>query len=95
MHHSREWEKINSRSRCREFPRCQIHGVSLVHQRNLERNRSWFCFKIRISLDLEMDGRRFDVGVSDCLSVNKRIRQTITNDSINNNWNNYMSYHFD
>ncbi len=30
---SREREKINSRSRCREFPRCQIHGISLVHPR--------------------------------------------------------------
>ncbi len=62
---SREWEKISSRSRCREFPRRQIHGVSLVHQRQHKRNRSSFCFKWRISLDVEMDGRRFDVGESD------------------------------
>ncbi len=62
--HSREWEKINSRSRCREFSRCQIHGVSLVHQRQIERNRSWLCVKCWISLDVEVDGCRFDVGVS-------------------------------
>ncbi len=62
---SREREKINSRSRCREFPRCQIHGVSLVHPRQLERNRSLCLVKLRFSLDVEMDRRRFDVGVSD------------------------------
>ncbi len=61
---SREREKINSRSRCREFPRCQIHGVSLVHPRQLERNRTWWG-KWRFSLDVEIDGRRFDVDVSD------------------------------
>ncbi len=64
---SREWEKINSRLRCREFPRRQIHGVSLVHPRQIERNRSVFCEKIWISRDVEIDGRRFDVDVSDPL----------------------------
>ncbi len=62
---SREREKINSRSRRREFSRCQIHGVSLVHPSQIEWNRSINCVKWRISLDVEMDGRRFDVGVSD------------------------------
>jgi hypothetical protein len=38
MRHCREREKINSRSRRREYPRRQIHGVSLVHHRILERN---------------------------------------------------------
>ncbi len=60
-----EWEKINSRSRGREYPRCQIHGVSLVHQRHIERKRSCCFVKIIISLDVEIDGCRFDVGVSD------------------------------
>ncbi len=62
---SREREKINSRSRCREFPRRQIHGVSLVHDRQLERNWSVLRGKRRIPLNVKMDGRRFDVGVSD------------------------------
>ncbi len=62
--HSREREKINSRSRCREYPGCQIHGISLVHPFKIERKRSSSCVKIRISLDVEMDGRRFDVDVS-------------------------------
>ncbi len=62
---SREREGINSRSRCRKYPRCQIHGISLVHPRQIERNRSVFCGKKRISLGVEMDGRRFDVDVSD------------------------------
>ncbi len=65
MRRSREREKINSRSRCREFPWCQIHGVSLVQPRQLERNRKSFCSKCRISLDVEVDRRRFDVGISD------------------------------
>ncbi len=62
---SREKEKINSRTRCREYTGCQIHGISLVHPRQIKRNRSEFVGKWRISLDVEMDGRRFDVGVSD------------------------------
>ncbi len=62
---TREWKEINSRARCREYPRRQIHGVSLVHPRQLERNRSFLWVKWRISLDVEMNGRRFDVGVSD------------------------------
>ncbi len=64
MPHSREREEINSRSRCREYPRRQIHGISLVHPRQLERDRSAFYGKWRISLDVEMDGRRFDVDIS-------------------------------
>jgi hypothetical protein len=51
--------------RGREFPRCQIHGVSLVHHCQLERNWSFCSEKWRIFLDVEMDGRRFDVDVSD------------------------------
>ncbi len=62
---SREWEKISSRSRGHEFPWRQIHGISLVHHRQIERNRSSSCVKWRISLNVEVDGRRFDVGVSD------------------------------
>ncbi len=62
--HSREREKISSRSRGCEFPRCQIHGVSLVHQRQVERNWSWRFVEWRISLGVEMDGRRFDVDIS-------------------------------
>ncbi len=62
---SREREKINSRSWCREYPWCQIHGVSLVHPRKIERNRSLCFVEIGISRDVEMDGRRFDVDVSD------------------------------
>ncbi len=78
----REREKINSRLRCREFPRRQIHGISLVHSRQIIRNRSWCFVKIRISLDVEMDGRRFDVGVSDpflFFCKQKRFRWTISN----------------
>ncbi len=78
--HSREREKISSRSRCREFPRWQIHGISLVYHRQLERDRSSLCAKWRISVDVEMDGRRFDVGVSDpflFVCKQKRIRQSI------------------
>jgi hypothetical protein len=57
-------KKISSRSRCREYPQCQINRISLVYPRRIERNRSWFCAKICISLDGEIDGRRFDVDVS-------------------------------
>ncbi len=60
---SREGEKINSRSRCREYSRRQIHGVSLVHHRQIERNNS-SCGEKWIALDVKMDGRRFDVSVS-------------------------------
>ena len=62
---SREWEKINSRSRCREYPRCLIHGVFLVYHRQIERNWNVNRVEIWIALDVRMDGRRFDVGVSD------------------------------
>ncbi len=65
IRHSREREKINSRSRRREYSRCQIHGISLVHPCKIERNRSCIIVKWRISLDVEMDRRRFDVDESD------------------------------
>ncbi len=75
----REREKINSRSRCREFPRAQIHCVSLVHQGRIEFNRSVLCGKFSISLDVEVDGRRFDVDKSDpflkIFSINYRIKK--------------------
>ncbi len=82
MRRSREREKINSRSRCREFPGVQIHGVSLVHPRQLERNRISFCGNWRISRDVEMDRRRFDVGVSNpflFVCKQNQLGKTITN----------------
>ncbi len=72
---SREREKINSRSRGREYPRCQIHGVSLVHPRKIERNRSQLVVKIIISLYVEMNGRWFDVNISDKCLETYRITQ--------------------
>ncbi len=77
--HSREREKINSRSRGREYPRCQIHGVSLVHHRQIVRNRSVSCVKCWISLDEEMDGRRFDVDVSNPFLETFLINNSIIN----------------
>ncbi len=61
---SREREKINSRSWGREYTRCQIHGISFIHPCKIKRNRSWCFVKIRISLDVEMDRRRFNVDIS-------------------------------
>ncbi len=84
--HSRKREKINSRPRCREYPRRQIHGIPLVHPRQLERNWIVSWVKIRFSSvvkwiifrDVEIDGRRFDVGVSDpFLFVCKQNQQNI------------------
>ncbi len=83
---SREREKINSRSRCRENPRCQIHGVSLVHSRKIERDRNVLCVKWRISLDVEIDGRRFDVGVSNPTLKTFFIKLKIRKLQLNNWW---------
>jgi hypothetical protein len=49
-----------------EYSQCHIHGFSNVHLLGqIERNCSVGCDKWRISLDVEMDGRWFDVDVSD------------------------------
>jgi hypothetical protein len=71
--------------RCREFPRYQIHGISLVHPHQIERKRSVFCVKWRISLDVEMDGRRLDVGVSNpfLLGCKQKISTNLIRESIN------------
>lgn len=61
---SRERKEAPARSGRREYPRCQIHGPSDVHLVDFERHRNARRREGRVLLDVEIRGRRFDIGES-------------------------------
>ena len=62
---SDEWKWINSIPRSRKYPRCRIHGPADVQYFHVKRHRRLYCVEFRISLNVEIDGRWFNVDVSD------------------------------